>query len=300
MASASSPPHSSRTDQFRHGSPPRTRHAGVINNPDSLTAENRVRRAPPPFRRVSVVAVEAINPRLMRITFGGPELDGLIVTEPGASIRLLIPTTAADELVIPTWRGNEFLLPKDVKPAIRTFTPSMVDATSDQLVIDVVLHGRGAASEWAADVSIGDPAAVSGPGRGYTVDGTASGYLIGGDESAIPAIRQLLRAIPSSIPTRVLIEVTVPDARVDLPHSDNTTITWITPTPQSPPGTALADALIAAQVAAEDRVWVAGEAAAVQRVRKHLFTEVGFSRGNATIRGYWKHGRRSDESSTAV
>lgn len=272
----------------------------MINDADSLAAGARVRRAPPPFRRVSVVTVEAINPRLMRITFGGPELDGLIVTEPGSSIRLLIPTIAANELVIPTWRGNEFLLPHDVKPAIRTFTPSMVGASSNQLVLDVVLHGRGAASEWAAGVHIGDPAAVSGPGRGYTVDHTASGYLIGGDESAIPAIRQLLRAVPPSIPTRVLIEVTALDARIDLPHSENTTIAWLTLAPHAPPGNALADALIAAQVAAADRVWVAGEAAAVQRVRKHLFTEVGFPRGNATIRGYWKQGRISDESSPAV
>ena len=300
MASASSPPHSSRTDQLRHGSPPRTRHAGVINDPDPLAAATRVRRAPSPFRRVSVVAVEAINPRLMRITFDGQELEGLIVTEPGASIRLLIPTTAAHELVIPTWRGNEFLLPHNIKPAIRTLTPSLMGATSNQLVLDVVLHGQGAASEWAAGARIGDPAAVSGPGRGFTIDNTAPGYLIGGDESAIPAIRQLLRAIPSSIPTRVLIEVAARDARVDLPHSDNTTVTWLTSAPDAPPGHAVADALISTQVAVEDRVWVAGEAAAVQRVRKHLFTEVGFPRGNATIRGYWKHGRRSDETGPAV
>ncbi len=241
------------------------------------------------------MAVEPINPRLVRITFHGRELDGLIVTEPGASIRLLISTTAANELVIPTWRGNEFLLPHSVKPAIRTFTPSMMGATSNRLVLDVVLHGRGAASQWAANVGIGDPAAVSGPGRGYTVDHTASEYLIGGDESAIPAMRQLVGAIPPTIPTRVLIEVTDLAARVDLAHSYNTTITWLTPVPHAPPGTALADALIAAPVATTARVWVAGEAAAVQRVRRHLFTEAGFPRTHATIRGYWKHGRRSDD-----
>ena len=38
-------------------------------------------------------------------------------------------------------------------------------------------------------------------------------------------------------------------------------------------------------------VWVAGEAAAVQRIRKHLFDERGMSRSEATVRGYWKHGR---------
>ena len=38
-------------------------------------------------------------------------------------------------------------------------------------------------------------------------------------------------------------------------------------------------------------VWVAGEAAAVQKIRKHLFDQRGMSRSDATVRGYWKHGR---------
>jgi NADPH-dependent ferric siderophore reductase len=38
-------------------------------------------------------------------------------------------------------------------------------------------------------------------------------------------------------------------------------------------------------------VWVAGEAAAVQRIRKHLFEERGVARGTAVVRGYWKRGR---------
>ena len=38
-------------------------------------------------------------------------------------------------------------------------------------------------------------------------------------------------------------------------------------------------------------VWVAGEAAGVQRIRRHLFEERGLTRAQATVRGYWKHGR---------
>jgi len=39
---------------------------------------------------------------------------------------------------------------------------------------------------------------------------------------------------------------------------------------------------------------VAGEAAAVQRIRRHLFTERGVTRSHAAVRGYWKHGRTGD------
>lgn len=257
------------------------------------STEPRVRRAPPPFRRVTVEALTPINARLVRVTFTGPELDGLIVQEPGASIRLLLPPRDARELVIPTWRGNEFLLPDDVKPAIRTFTPSLMDATSRELELDVVLHGHGAASEWAAKARVGDPAAVSGPGRGYTIDTNASDYIIAGDESAIPAIRQLIVAIPTSIPTRVHIEVASLDARVELVPADHVTVDWLASTTGAPPGTALADAAIATPTKTETYVWIAGEAAAVQRVRRHLFAEREFPRAQATIRGYWKHGRVS-------
>jgi NADPH-dependent ferric siderophore reductase len=39
------------------------------------------------------------------------------------------------------------------------------------------------------------------------------------------------------------------------------------------------------------RVWAAGEAAGVQRIRRHLFEEGGLPRNQTSIRGYWKHGR---------
>ena len=44
----------------------------------------------------------------------------------------------------------------------------------------------------------------------------------------------------------------------------------------------------------EEKVWVAGEAAAVQRIRRHLFEDRGLSRRQATVRGYWKQGRAGE------
>jgi NADPH-dependent ferric siderophore reductase len=54
----------------------------------------------------------------------------------------------------------------------------------------------------------------------------------------------------------------------------------------------MVDAVQASEVTPEHRVWVAGEAAAVQRIRKHLFDTVGIGRERTVVRGYWKHGRR--------
>jgi NADPH-dependent ferric siderophore reductase len=251
----------------------------------------RVRRAPPAFRRLTVTRVEPVTPRLTRVTGAGPELAGFPVPEPAASVRILFPSAGTDELVIPEWHANEFLLPDGSKAVIRTLTPVRVDPDRAELDLDIVLHGRGVASEWAARARVGDPLAVSGPARGYTPDPEATAFVIGGDESAIPALRQVLAVIPPTTPVHAFVEVSGPDARTELPDHPHATVEWLDADATNPPGTALANAIMAEPVDADARVWLAGEAAAVQRVRTHLFTEVGFPRAHATIRGYWKHGR---------
>jgi NADPH-dependent ferric siderophore reductase len=62
----------------------------------------------------------------------------------------------------------------------------------------------------------------------------------------------------------------------------------------SPPGDALVAAIRGAELLPDARVWVAGEAAAVQRVRRYLFQERGMPRAQTSVRGYWKHGRTGD------
>jgi len=250
----------------------------------------RTRREPPRFRTVAVQQRGLIGPRLARVTLGGPELDGLVIDEPAASVRILLPT-AGNDLVMPAWNGNEFLLPDGSRPPIRTFTPLSPDPDANTVAIAVVLHGTGAASEWAERAEPGDPVALSGPGRGYTVDASAPAYLLAGDETAIPAITQLLEALPPNIRVAVHIEVAAPDGRSALPAHPNATVAWHDLPPGAPPGSALFAAIEATDIATGARVWAAGEAAAVQRIRRHLFEARGFPRSQATVRGYWKVGR---------
>jgi NADPH-dependent ferric siderophore reductase len=254
----------------------------------------RIRREPPRFRRVSVQRVERSSPRLVRVTFAGPELAGLTVEQPAASVRLLLPSTGAPELVMPTWNGNEFLLPDGHRPTIRTFTPWRVDPDSLELDLGIVIHGSGAASEWAEAIGAGDFAAISGPGRGYAIDRDAPGFLLAGDETAIPAISQLLESLPAESAVQVHIETGHPEARLALPEHSNATVVWHDVPAGAPPGDALVAAISDSDIAPGTRVWAAGEAAAVQRMRRHLFQDRGLPRAQASVRGYWKHGRSGD------
>jgi len=236
---------------------------------------------------------------MVRVTFAGPDLEGLTVEQPAASVRLLIPSAGAHELVVPVWNGNEFLLPHGQRPAIRTFTPRRVDPAALEIDLEIVLHGDGVASEWAAEATPGDLAAVSGPGRGYAVDRDAPAFLLAGDETAIPAISQLLEVLPAETPVEVHVEVAHPDARVEMPRHPRAGVAWHDREPEPSPGGALVTAVRGADVAPGARVWVAGEAAAVQRIRRHLFEDRGFPRSQATVRGYWKHGRVGDADDDA-
>jgi NADPH-dependent ferric siderophore reductase len=257
---------------------------------EARRARARVRREPPPFRSVAVRRVERLSPRMTRVTLAGSDLEGLAIEEPGASVRLLLPSSD-DGLVLPAWNGNEFLLPDGRRPAIRTLTPRRFDPQAQELDVEVVLHGQGVASGWAEAATEGAPAAVSGPGRGYRIDAEAPAFLLGGDETAIPAISQLLEVLPRQTPVHVRVEVAAPDARVPLPDHPHADVQWYDLPAGASPGDALVEAVAAADLTSGTKVWVAGEAAAVQRIRRHLFRERGVTRADATVRGYWKHGR---------
>jgi NADPH-dependent ferric siderophore reductase len=267
------------------------------SEPRSTTV--RSRREPPRFRRVAVRRVERLTARMVRVTLGDPDLEGLTVEHPAASVRLLFPSPGAQELVIPSWNGNEFLLANGRRPTIRTFTPRRVDAQALELDVEIVIHGGGVASEWAQAAEPGNPAAVSGPGRGYTIDRDAPAFLLAGDETAIPAISQLLEALPTERPVQVRIEAADPDARLTLPDHPGATVEWCDLPADATPGDALLAAVRVTDLAPGSRVWVAGEAAAMQRVRRHLFEDRELSRTQASVRGYWKHGRSGDADNDA-
>ncbi len=269
-----------------------------MGRPPPKPAPSRTRREPPRFRTVVVRRVEPRGPRLTRVTLGGSELAGLTIGQPAASVRLLLPAEAR-QLVMPTWNGNEFLLPDGRRPPIRTFTPRRFDPDALELDIEIVRHGAGAASEWVTAAQPEDPTAVSGPGRGYVVDDDAPAFLLAGDETAIPAISQLLEVLPRQPPVDVHVEVAHPEGRLDLPGHPHAAVTWHDLSPGASPGDALVDAVRGAELVPGSRVWVAGEAAAVQRIRRHLFEDRGVPRAATTVRGYWKRGARGDDGDDA-
>jgi NADPH-dependent ferric siderophore reductase len=225
------------------------------------------------------------------VTLGGPELDGFSVTQPAASVRVLLPIDGDAALVLPEWTGNQFVLPGGGRPVIRTLTPRRFDPAGLELDVEIVIHGGGAASEWAAGARPGDQAAISGPARGYTIDPEGRRFLLAGDETAIPAVSQLLESLPAGVSVQAWIEIATPDGRLEVPARSGASVSWLDRPAQGLPGRLLVEAVGAAELDPGVRIWAAGEAAAMQQVRRLLSETRNFPREHATVRGYWKHGR---------
>ena len=253
-------------------------YAAPVSEPPSPAS--RSRRPPPDLRPVVVVRVADRTPRLRRLTLGGPALVGFPAAAPAASVRLLPPTDGVVEL--PTWNGNEWRFADGTRPPIRTLTPVRIatDPPGDPEVdVDVVLHGAGPLSSWAASVQPGAPAALAGVGQGYELDPEATHLVLAGDESALPAIEQLLGTVPDHVTIQVVVELAAPDGRLELPAHPGASVVWCED---------LVPAVLALELPDDARVWAAGNAAEVQRLRKHLFDQRGLPRTHCVIRGYWK------------
>jgi hypothetical protein len=107
------------------------------------TGVRRVRREPPPFRDVTVVGTGHPTPHVVRVVFDGTDLHNLVIDDPAASIRLLLPGTGTSDPVIPTWNGNESLFANGQRPTIRTLTPIRTSGATGELRLDIVVHGSG-------------------------------------------------------------------------------------------------------------------------------------------------------------
>ena len=250
-----------------------------------------VRREPPRFRRCSVASAAPRSTSMLRVTLEGPALVGLERGGPASSVRLLLPRDGRLELT--TWNGNEFRWDDGERARIRTLTPLVVrdDGTTAALDLDVVLHDDAPLTAWARAAVPGDEVAVSGTGSGYEIDPTVPSYVLLGDESAVPAIATLLEELPATAQVTVHVERRALAEPVSLPDHPGATVTWWVLPDGAAPGDTLVDVAGAVELGPSTRVWAAGEAAAVQRIRKVLFDGRGLSRRGTSIRGYWKAGR---------
>ena len=228
---------------------------------------------------------------MLRITLEGDVFRRIEIDQPAMSVRFVVPWPG-EPLELPEWNGNEFLLADGRRPALRTFTPLRHDRERGSLDLEVVRHDGGAVSGWAESAEHGTTAAFSGPGAGYEFPADAERLLVFGDETALPAIRQLVEMAPAGLSLDLHVETVMPEARLDLGARDIDDVTWYDTPTGTLPGAALATSVEElTSLPVSTHVWAAGEASSVQRIRNHLFKSLGVERSRGVVRGYWKPAR---------
>ncbi len=175
-------------------------------------------------RRLEVLRVTDLTPRMRRITVGGPELQGFTSLGTDDHIKLLFAETPEQQEALEA--GG---LGRDggVRPTMREYTPRRIDLVANELDIDFVLHGDGPASTWAAQAAPGQVLNIAGPRASMVVPDIFESYLLIGDETAIPAIGRRLEELPAGRKVLALIQIEDDQERQPLPSQAQVEVIWV-------------------------------------------------------------------------
>lgn len=175
-------------------------------------------------RRLRVLRVTDLTPRMRRITLGGTELQGFTSVGSDDHIKLLFALSPEEQQAIDARNlGRE----GGARPTMREYTPRRIDLVANELDIDFVLHGDGPASTWAAQAAPGQTLDIAGPRASMVVPDIFDSYLLIGDETAIPAIGRRLEELPAGRQVLALIQIEDEQEQQPLPSKAQVEVIWI-------------------------------------------------------------------------
>lgn len=228
------------------------------------------------FRTVTLVSREYLAPDYVRVRLEGDDLVGF--DSPGSDdhMRLFFPAEMPDTI-------------EELRAApSREYTP--LSWGENWLEVEFAVHGdEGVAAVWAANAPLGSRIGVGGPRGSAVLTGTPDGWLLVGDETAIPAIRRHAARIGDA-QARIVVEV--PSAQDEVFIEAPADVEWLH-RGAAPAGSALIaflDSLTASDaVGRHPFVFIAAEQAIVKPGRA-LLERCGIDSAHATVKGYWKRG----------
>ncbi len=198
---------------------------------------------------LEVVRVERATPSFVRIELGGAELAEFGTPGPvfDQRIKIIFPNAAGD---LPSfadadesWWSTWMEIPEDERGSMRTYTIRDVvgEGADTRLVVDIVVHEAhgsdpldGAGNRWALQAQAGQRLVVMAPRRGHEFGGIewspgeATRLLLVGDETAVPAIRGILRDLPADATGAAFLEVPVDgDVLDDVVAPTGVEVAWL-------------------------------------------------------------------------
>ncbi|MGS0542061.1 siderophore-interacting protein [Pseudomonas sp. Y5-11] len=236
-------------------------------------------------RKLEVLRVVDLTPRMRRITLGGQELAGFISLGTDDHVKLLFPQNAEQAAALETMvlgAGKD----NGPMPEMRDYTPRRYDLEKLELDIDFVLHGDGPASTWAEQARPGQFLHIGGPRGSMIVPDIFDSYLLIGDETALPAIARRLESLAANRKALVVIEVENGAEQQVLESAAQVNVIWVL---REGGKDNLLTTVRQLQVPKGNLyAWVATETKVSRQIRRVLLDEHGLNEQFVKAVGYWR------------
>ncbi|GAB2478301.1 siderophore-interacting protein [Comamonas humi] len=241
-------------------------------------------------RRVQVARVQRLTPHMLRVTVQGDELQGFVSSGFDDHVKLLFPD-AGGRLDLPPLT-EQGLPPGPLRDAMRDYTPHSFDAAARTLQLDFAVHEAGPATAWALQAAEGHQLGIAGPRGSMVVPTAFDGYLLVGDDTALPAISRRLRELPAGSQAIAVVEVDSAADELPLQSAAQLQVHWVHR--NSGPGGQASGLLQAleriAAPAGDYHVWIAAEAAVAKALRTAAITQHGAHPAWTKAAAYWRRG----------
>ena len=233
-------------------------------------------------RKLEVLRVTDVTPKMRRVTLHGPDLTGFISLGTDDHVKLIFATTPEEQAALENFVPGS---PSDgPKPVMRDYTPRRYDPASGELDIDFVLHGEGPAATWAEQAKPGQFLHIAGPRGSMIVPDIFESYLLIGDETALPAIARRLEGLPANRSALVVVEVADQGEQQVFDSQAQVDVIWIVRGEQN-----LLDVTRRLEMP-EGKLyaWVATESGLSRKLRRVLLDEFGLEEEFVKAAGYWR------------
>ncbi len=251
-----------------------------MSGSESISVVQRVRH---PFRarHVQLLARESISPGFLRLTVGGPELDGFISAGFDDHFKLILPQVGLDKPRLPVMVDGRPQIDGE-RPVMRDYTPLSYNAADNTLLIDFALHGTGPAVEWAQNAPIGQWLGLAGPRGSMLVPADTKWLWLLGDDSAIPAMERCLAELPAGRRVVARVRIANPADQRAWHSAADLDLQWVD---------SLTDAVLPLEIPDDHGfIWAAGENRNMAELRKQILSKSGANPRRMRIASYWKRG----------
>ncbi|KJK17611.1 siderophore-interacting protein [Pseudomonas sp. 2(2015)] len=231
-------------------------------------------------RRLNVLRVTELTPRMRRITLGGPELQGFTSVGSDDHVKLMFACSAEEQAVL----DNLDFSRDGLRPTMREYTPRRIDLAGGEMDIDFVLHGDGPASTWAAQAQVGQVLNMAGPRASLVVPDIFDSYLLVGDETAIPAIARRLEELPAGRKVLAVIEIENAQEQQALTSAAQVEVIWVLRQQQDLLDVVKDLSLPSGQL----YTWVALEKSLMRKAKRLLIDDKGVKEDLIKAASYWQ------------